>query len=405
MRIRFWSVSALIGLAASVCLGAAAIRQPVGVYMHVDQGDAVGSYPGKAPSSAALHAYLQNLYAGFLANGAISGITFGAHWDKMQLASGTAASSFDWSYLDDVFTAASAANKTVQLILTPGVDTPAWLMAQIPSCDPLFTKGSAPADCGSVTFTGFPEQQQAKTKCDMPLPWNTVYQQAWAGFRMTSVNARYRIRTRRWWRWRLPDFDLRVRRNDLPPTTLNTTAAQPSGLAPDDMWAALIQHSFPTNAAYQNSDQVFIDAWKQAIDSAEEYLYGHHAFPRPGFGQRSSHFRHDVSNAARGQHSLRVGVLDRAEGQFTFMRGQDGDPILLFDGKRIEREEAPLKLKWGMTALSPLGNGSIGIPGVKTLTSLTPRRRRSRFRGGAEFDYPGFVEQHDPGRGMPFEER
>ena len=114
MRIRFWGVSALIGLAAIVCWGAAAIRQPVGVYMHVDQSDAVGSYPGKAPSSAALHAYLQNLYVGYLANGAISGITFGAHWGKMQLASGTAASSFDWSYLDDVFMAASAAHKMVQ---------------------------------------------------------------------------------------------------------------------------------------------------------------------------------------------------------------------------------------------------------------------------------------------------
>ena len=72
----------------------------------------------------------------------------------MQLASGTAASSFDWFYLDDVFTAASAAHKTVQLILTPGVP-PSWLMAQIPSCDPLFTKGSAPSDCGSVIGTGF----------------------------------------------------------------------------------------------------------------------------------------------------------------------------------------------------------------------------------------------------------
>jgi hypothetical protein len=53
------------------------------------------------------------------------------------------------------------------------------------------------------------------------------------------------------------------------PTAVNTTAPQPSGLAPDDMWAALIQHSFPTNAAYQKSDQVFIDEWKQAIDAAE----------------------------------------------------------------------------------------------------------------------------------------
>jgi hypothetical protein len=214
------------------CWAAGAERRPLGVYVHVTASDAIGSYPGKPPSPSALHAYLQNFYAGLLADPTIAGIAFGAHWDQTQPSSGSAASSFDWSYLDDVFTAASAAHKTVQLIMTPGVDAPAWLMAQLPSCDPLFTKGSAPANCGKVTFAGFPEQQRADTNT-IPLPWNTVYQQAWTDFQ-TSLNARYGSN---------PALvavaitgPICASDEMILPTTVNTTAPQPSGLAPDDMW-------------------------------------------------------------------------------------------------------------------------------------------------------------------------
>ena len=42
----------------------------------------------------------------------------------------------------------------------------------------------------------------------------------------------------------------------------------------DATWAALIQHSFPSNSAYQNTDQAFIDAWKQAIDAYESIFSG-----------------------------------------------------------------------------------------------------------------------------------
>ena len=197
--MRRWGLQVFVWLCISAWWANGAVRKPLGVYVHVVASDAIGSYPGKSPSPSALHAYLQDLYAGLLANPAIAGITFGAHWDQTQPLSGTAASSFDWSYLDDVFTAATAAHKTVQLIITPGVNSPAWLMAQLPSCDTLFTKGSAPANCGLVTFAGFPEQQRADTNV-MPLPWNTVYQQAWTAF-LTSLNARYGSNPRSW-RWR-----------------------------------------------------------------------------------------------------------------------------------------------------------------------------------------------------------
>ena len=249
---------------------AAGIRKPVGVYVKVDVGDAIGSYPGKAPAEAELHLYLRSLYASLLADPAISGITLGAHWDQAQPANTGAPSDYDWGYLDDAFAAATAAQKTVQLIITPGVDAPQWLFNEIPSCDPLFTNGSAPATCGSVTFVGYPEVQRADQTM-FPLPWNTMYQNAWGAF-LTSLNARYGSN---------PAFvaiaiagPVGASDEMIFPTSVNTTVAQPSGLSVDATWAALIQHSFPTNAAYQNTDQVFIDAWKQAINTAESIFSG-----------------------------------------------------------------------------------------------------------------------------------
>src|ERR1051325_9326311 len=117
-------------------------------------------------------------------------------------------------------------------------------MAQLAPCDPLFKTGSAPANCGSVTFAGFREQQRADTYV-RSLRWNTVYQQAWTAF-LTSLNARYGSS---------PALvavaivgPVCASDEKILPTTVSTTAPQPSGLAPDDMWVTLIQHSFPANA-------------------------------------------------------------------------------------------------------------------------------------------------------------
>jgi len=345
----------------------------------VNQSDAVGSYPGKAPSESVLHSYLQNLYAGLLADPAIAGIAFTAHWDKTQLSSGTAAGSFDWSYLDDVFAAASAAHKTVQLLMTPGVDAPSWLMAELPSCDPLFTKRNAPANCGSVTFTGYPEQQRAESNV-MPLPWNTVYQQAWTAFQ-TSLNARYGSN---------PALvavvitgPILASDEMILPTTVNTTAAQPSGLAPDDMWAVLIQHSFPTNAAYQKSDQVFIDAWKQAIDAAESIFTDVTLFLGPDAGNDFPTF--GLTSVTPHADNTLFAVECSSAPKEQLVSCEAKTEILSYfvavAGSNVKGTQVG-----GMTASSPLTNGNIGVPGVKTLTSLTPAPAVP-FMGGAEFDY------------------
>jgi len=207
-----------------------------------------------------------------------------------------------------------------------------------------------------------------------------VYQQAWTAFQ-TSLNARYGSN---------PALvavvitgPILASDEMILPTTVNTTAAQPSGLAPDDMWAVLIQHSFPTNAAYQKSDQVFIDAWKQAIDAAESIFTGVTLFLGPDagndfptFGLTSVTPHADNTLFAAECSSAPPAQLVSCEAKteilsyFVAVTGSNGK------GTQVG----------GMTASSPLTNGDIGVPGVKTLTSLTPAPAVP-FVGGAEFDY------------------
>ena len=119
-----------------------AYRKPLGVYAHTDIEAAIQRKPcADATTTDDLHTCLRNLYSGLLEDGAVSGITAGAHWDHIQMSdplcifANTCASAteggYDWSYLDDVFAEANAAHKAVQLIITPGVDSPPWLLATV----------------------------------------------------------------------------------------------------------------------------------------------------------------------------------------------------------------------------------------------------------------------------------
>jgi hypothetical protein len=122
--------------------GLQSTARPLGVYAKVDVEDAISGFTNSAsPSTAELHGLVRTLYADLLANPAISGITVGQHWDHIELYDPTnspdGSAGYDWSYLDDAFAEANAANKSVQLIITPGVDSPPWLLTNIPSCDGL----------------------------------------------------------------------------------------------------------------------------------------------------------------------------------------------------------------------------------------------------------------------------
>ena len=352
------------------------IRAPLGVYVKVDVQDAINGYNGPASQ---LHSYLQGLYASLLADPAISGLTIGAEWAKLQPSAGTSSSSFDWSDLDDAFAAAAVAHKLVQLIITPGSDLPTWLVNQIPSCDPLFTAGSAPANCGTVTFVGYPEVQRA-VQTVFPLPWNTAYQAAWDAFLM-QLNARYGSN---------PAFvaiaiagPVGASDEMIFPTTVNTTVAQPSGLAVDATWAALIQHSFPSNSAYQNTDQAFIDAWKQAIDTYESIFSGVTLFIGADAGNDFPNFSQTVTPHADNT----LFAVDCSNSPKTEIMSCEAKTEILSYFVTVTGLNGKGTQVGGMTASSPATIGNIGVQGVKVLTALSPSPSPP-FIGGAEFDFP-----------------
>jgi hypothetical protein len=370
------TVATLLAVAATAAHATTppAIRKPLGVYAKVDIPYAINGYPGPGtPTPDELHTYLRGVYANLLADPAIAGLTIDERWDRMETTPGP--HGYDWSFLDDAFATAGAVGKTVQLILTPGVDMPQWLRAKIPSCDSLFHGGAAP-DCGTVTFVKFPEVERADSSI-LPLPWNAVYQQAWASF-LTHVNARYGPN---------PAFvaiaiagPIAASDEMILPTSANTTAKQPSGLSVDDTWAALIKHSFPSLHSYQHSDQAFIDAWKKTIDAYETAFSGVTLFLGPDAGNDlpafeptvtphpdNTLFARDCKNATKNLMSCeaKTEVLS----YFVKVAGPNGKATQV----------------GGMTASSPKTPGNIGVAGVKVLTSLSPAPSPA-FLGGAEFD-------------------
>jgi hypothetical protein len=155
--------------------------------------------------------------------------------------------------------------KTIQLIVQPGFQSPQWLLAQIPSCDGLFETPSTtpPSTCGRVTFTGY---QESADSTQLPLPWNPVYKSAWQTF--VTALARYGPN---------PAFvSIAVAgptASSAEMTTISnstgTIQSQFGGIQPNAMWSQLLAFHYAGQAAYQNTDQAFIDEWENAIN-----LYG-----------------------------------------------------------------------------------------------------------------------------------
>jgi uncharacterized protein (TIGR03437 family) len=227
-----------------------------------------------AITPAALNSYFNNLYQDLLGNLAISGLTLQVHWDTLNPNPPTAANPYDWSYVDDAFHQASAWNvqnpaqtpKTIQLIVTAGFQSPQWMLAQIPSCDGLFQLPvqTPPTTCGKATFVGYSE---AGDGSELPMPWNPFYKSAWKTFLM-ALAAQYLSN---------PTFvsiavagPTAASAEMLMPNNSNTPSqSQFGGVLPNDMWRQLLAFEYPGVAAYQKSDQAFIDEWNTAID-----LYG-----------------------------------------------------------------------------------------------------------------------------------
>jgi hypothetical protein len=364
------------------------IRTPLGVFAHVSIEDALGRYKGPTPATSAdYRAYLQAIYTGLLADPAISGITVGQHWDHIQLddpacvltnSCADGPGGYNWIYLDDAFAAANAAHKSVQLLINPGVESPTWLMNKLPSCDGLFTAGgTAPLNCGKVTFDNFPEQAHADSADPpLPLPWNPLYIFAWDDF-LVHLSARYSSNPAL--TYVAMAGPVCASTEIIFPTTQNNSI-QVSGMPADQAWQILIQHSFPFFPGYQDSDQVFIDAWKQAIDAYELIFSGITLVISPDDGDALPEQPYPVS-----VHPDNFLYAVDCSTSSDPMSCEAKTEILSYFARAQGRNEKSSQVG-GMTAGSNTMTGNIGIPGIKVLTSLTPPPHRP-FLGGAEFDF------------------
>ena len=201
-------------------------RRPKGIYTNFLLDAAVNraetaAYPGSSPGypNPAADAILVKYFTTLLDNPAISGLAPQIPWDLLnpndpgQDPFHPAADAYIWNPLDDVFIAVDRWNsihralppKTIQLIVSPGYNSPGWIFSEIDasvcgrdkdcsgagSCDALFMSSPAvlasPA-CGYTTLF-FQVESGTPTQEPFPLPWNSVYKNDWRTF-LVALNQR-----------------------------------------------------------------------------------------------------------------------------------------------------------------------------------------------------------------------
>lgn len=235
------------------------VRRPRGVY-------AFGFGPDYPP-----------LFASLLANPAVSGLAIGVGWGALNPNPPSGSQAHDWSYLQEAFDQVAAWNaanpsqapKTIMVSLDAGFSTPKWVKDQIPSCDGLFDASLPPAasNCGKATFSGYFEGGGV-----LPMPWNAVYKSAFRTF-LQAFAKQYASNPV------LVSIDIAgptaASTEMILPNIVNTPPqAQFGGFPAGKMWRKLLAHAYPSQPAYQDSDQAFIDEWDAAIDMFGEIFHG-----------------------------------------------------------------------------------------------------------------------------------
>ena len=289
------NVTSLLALAPALLAGPRTphgIYATVGINMYEENYLKTHLHMTSVPSDY----FTGTVYPDLLANPELSGITLYVYWSRLNPNPAPVGLvergylQYDWTVVQDLFDAVYAYNSTnkthkaVQLVVTPGINSPKWLLGDIGmndgllySCNYLFdgTYRRAPVgtECGKVTFSGFDEGgYDSKTgvarQQDLPMPWDSTYKDAWHTF-LTALAAEYRSR---------PELvsiavagPTASSEEMILPANQNThDVVQLNGLTPNQMWNKLLKHHY-TSAykdymKYQNSDVAIIDEWVNAID-------------------------------------------------------------------------------------------------------------------------------------------
>jgi hypothetical protein len=427
----------LAGIAAAHATTTAQVRKPSGVYAKVDVeyvllnsarllGTAykLSQTPTQACASidasadlAALHTALQAFYMTLLADPALSGLSAGVYWCRVQLnnpaqicsVNGCLPDGNDWSFVDDFFAAAAAYNdqygtsKTIQLSITPGVYSPAWLTRRLGACDALI-QGTGPGDgCGKATFQLFPEQRNVgKTPAQLPLPvpWSTDYITHWTWF-LTDLAGRYASRSE------LVSIAIagpNCASSEMILPSDNKQSAYSATISADAAWATMIADHFGKSHRYaEHPEQVFVAYWEQAIDFYERtfpyitlVLLPDDSLGMPQIGdlladKPAAPLTRADCHATVSQDSVSCSAKVQVIQYFQYHSLSPAIDAVIGKATSVG----------GMAASSPVATGKIDLPGVKLLTGYMPPAGTPPppvpLLGGAEFDHavsvPGFLQQ------------
>jgi hypothetical protein len=229
---------------------------------------------------------LPTLYDTLLGNQAVSGLAIQVHWDTLNPNPPSDPDAYSWGPVDDAFTSVANWNslnsnstpKTIQLIVSPGFNSPQWVRDELTSCNGLFLFSGLllpppSSECGYATFTNFAEEDQADSM-ELPMPWNATYQMAWKTF-LQALADKYN------------GNPALVSIAVAGPTAVSAEMLLPNGnkvnqlqfahelcfvlggcvvfglpTSPNAMWKVLLD-----NAGLAETDQAFVTAWDDAIDT------------------------------------------------------------------------------------------------------------------------------------------
>ena len=383
-----------------------AVSAPPGVYLKLDIESAITGFlpvdhpphpERKPPSVPQLHRKFRSLLQRVLGNAAVSGIAVGEHWDHIQMSNSSypyePVGGYDWSYLDDVFSVADHLHKPVQLLITPGANSPQALLDVLPSCNSLFAprRYARPKRCGSVVFPRLQESIHADSDV-LPLPWNKRYNGAWHGF-LRLLNRRYRAN--REFAAIAVAGPVYASPEMILPTSENTHHKQVDG-----MWGTLISNAFPKRPGYRDTDAVFVDAWDMTIDFYEKLFSGVTLLLTPDSGSDLPDFSHQVE-AKRGNDlytrdcAASIAEADPSNSLYKDLMGCEAKTEILAYFVRVPGPNGKATRDGGMRAGSPATlqpggievAGDIGVPGTKLLTELEPPPP-ILIGAGADFDFP-----------------
>jgi hypothetical protein len=316
------------------------------------------------------------------------------------------APAYDWTLTDDLFAQAKAWNvanptqapKTIQLVVTPGINSPSWVVNALTSCDYMFKPPSGsppPKSCGAVTFLGFVEggtptvggTKETVTQV-LPMPWNSSYKNSWQAF-LTVLASRYLSN---------PLFvsiavagptassEEMMFPNDNDASNPQTQFGTP--ISPNDMWLALLKSHYSAVPApqypgltYQNSDQGFIDEWEKAIDMYGKIFSGitvsistGNSFPLLSKPPKGSPFPVPGTLAAGCPNANMDCPAETAIIAYFEEPGKGGN-----NAKAVQED--------GLKGLALTSTGNLGVAGIKLVSQNTQfdPAPSEQILGGAQF--------------------